>query len=330
MLDLNRIARGKLELQFAPVDLHAEVRHAMQTVEEDAASKQLVMSFDADAAHAEVVGDAARLQQVLWNVLKNAVKFTPPGGSVSVRTYNTKPDRVCIEVRDTGPGIEPELVDRIFNAFEQGGAQVTRQFGGLGLGLAISKVLTEMHGGKLTARSDGKGLGATFTLDLELAAIPEASAEARGAAGAPAPNASASKREEPTRILLVEDHKDTAHLMKRLLGGIGYDVQIAGTVAAALSADEARTFDLVISDLGLPDGSGYDLMRQLTARHPTKGIALSGYGMEEDVKQGVEAGFAAHLTKPINLEQLELTIQRVVGRVSRIAGNDRRHTRSRD
>ncbi len=323
MLDLNRIARGKLEIQFAKVDLHAEIRHVVHTVEEDATAKQIVLSFDADAVESFVLGDAARLQQVLWNLLKNAIKFTPPGGSVAVRTYDTATDRIGIDVKDTGSGIESDILGKIFNAFEQGGTHVTRQFGGLGLGLAISKVLTEMHGGMLTASSGGKGLGATFTLDLEVAAPQEKSAADRAGGSSPVAHPIAPVEEMRSRILLVEDHQDTARLMKRLLGSLGHDVKIAGTVALALETADAYTFDLVISDLGLPDGNGYELMRELLKKHSMVGIALSGYGMEEDVKQGKDAGFVAHLTKPINMDQLEVTIQRILGKISRLKPDGR-------
>ncbi|QOV91953.1 MASE1 domain-containing protein [Humisphaera borealis] len=310
MLDLSRIARGKLELQLAPVDVHAELQHAVRTVDADAAEKQISLTFSPEAARCRINGDSARLQQVFWNLLKNAVKFTPVGGSVAVRTYDRPDGEVAVEVRDNGTGIEPELIGRIFDAFEQGGAGVTRQFGGLGLGLAISKVLAEMHGGTLTAQSDGKGRGATFTLTLKCAApaitaTPSTPIEASDVVAPHSP-------ENPS-ILLVEDHKDTALVMRRLLRTFGYQVQMAHTVAEAIDLSRRHAFDLVISDLGLPDGTGYELMRQMSADRPTKAIALSGYGMEEDVREGIAAGFAAHLTKPINVEQLERTIRRIIG-----------------
>jgi PAS domain S-box-containing protein len=311
MLDLNRITRGKLDLQFARVDLHEEARHAIQTVKTDAAGKQIVVSFDPDATQPVVVGDAARVQQVLWNLLKNAVKFTPPGGTVAMATRNTPDGHICLEVRDTGAGIEPHHMQRIFNAFEQGGPLVNRQFGGLGLGLTISKAIVEMHGGTLVSSSEGKGRGATFTLKLKVAAPTGPSAKDRQIANS-AIGLSARRRNQLLRILLVEDHSDTAHIMKRLLGSFGYNVHTAGSVAEALAAAQAHFFDLVISDIGLPDGDGYGLMRQLIAQRPIKGIALTGYGMEDDVQQGIDAGFTAHLTKPISFEQLELTIRRVL------------------
>jgi PAS domain S-box-containing protein len=319
MLDLSRIARGKLEIQFSPVDLNEEARHAVAIVEAEAAAKQIVLSFDPDAARAKVLGDGARLQQILWNLLRNAVKFTPPRGAVSVRTFNDPGGRISVEVRDTGTGIDPSVIERIFNAFEQGGAHVTRQFGGLGLGLAISKALCDMHGGKLTAHSDGKGRGSTFTLTLDLAAPIESAAQDRAAPPPASALLSSDGNANPRCILLVEDHQDTARIMRHLLESFGYAVHTAASVAEALRVADSKVFDLIVSDIGLPDGTGYELMRQLIARRPTKGIALTGYGMEEDLRQGAQAGFAAYLTKPINVEQLELTIQRVLGIVPRRA-----------
>lgn len=309
MLDLNRIVHGKLELQFARIDLHEEIRHAVLTVADEAKAKQIRIATDFAAPRAEVVGDAGRLQQVLWNLLKNAVKFTPPQGSVAVRTGETPGGRICVTVCDSGMGIEADIIGRIFNAFEQGSRLVTHRFGGLGLGLAISKALTETHGGTLTARSDGQGRGATFTLDLPLAQVPAGGESGAGAApSVPAPH-------EPTagcRLLLVEDHEDTARIMESLLVSLGYEVCRAGSVAEAVAATGSRSFDLLISDIGLPDGSGFELVRELAAQRPIKAIALSGYGMETDVQRGRGAGFTAYLTKPINLGELEATIQRVM------------------
>lgn len=312
MLDLNRIARGKLELQMETLNLHDEIRHAIRTVESDAMAKQIRLSFTPGATETTVTADAARLQQILWNVTKNAVKFTPAEGSVSIRTFNPEQGRVCVQITDTGTGIEAAALNSIFTAFEQGGAHVTRQFGGLGLGLAISKALAEMHGGTLVADSAGKGRGATFTLELATATPAESSSSVDGDAPADVPFAEIG-RDISHKILLVEDHEDTARLMQRLLGMLGYDVHTAGSISEALRASKATQFDLLISDLGLPDGSGNDLMRQVAQHKPLKAIALSGYGMEEDVRRTQEAGFSAHLTKPINFEQLEVTIRRVIG-----------------
>jgi two-component system CheB/CheR fusion protein len=308
MLDLNRIAKGKLDLQLGRIDLHEELRHALRTVAPEAESKGIELRQELGARRPHVMADAARLQQVLWNVLKNAVKFTPSGGSVTVQTLDAPNGRARVAVRDTGAGIDPEAIARIFHPFEQASELVTRQFGGLGLGLAISRAIVEMHGGTLRAHSDGPGKGSTFELDLASADGPLPATPATPARATDGSNGDARR----LRILIVEDHKDTAHIMRRLLGSFGYEVEIVGSVAEALAAWHPGRFDVVISDIGLPDGSGHDLMRSLAAAGPTVGIALTGYGMEEDIRAGSDAGFAAYLTKPVSIEQLELTIRRVM------------------
>jgi CheY-like chemotaxis protein len=206
---------------------------------------------------------------------------------------------VRVEVIDTGAGIAPDVLPHIFDAFEQGGNDVTRTFGGLGLGLAISAALADAHGGILTAASDGLGLGARFTLELDaLEVLPIA----------PPPAETKPPRARRLRLLLVEDHPDTSRVMTRLLRSLDHDVHAVGDVRAALRTAERQRFDLVISDIGLPDGSGLELMRQLRERYQLKGIALSGYGREDDMRRSREAGFDAHVTKPIDFDSLAAAI----------------------
>jgi two-component system CheB/CheR fusion protein len=196
----------------------------------------------------------------------------------------------------------------VFDAFEQGGARMTRQFGGLGLGLAIAKAVVEMHGGTIRAASDGVGHGATFSVELQTAAARKTAALPAAIDGQP--------RETPlqaTRVLLAEDHPDTARTMARLLATMGFEVKAACSVAAALELAAGERFDVMVSDIGLPDGTGYELMEQIRQRHGIKGIALSGYGMEEDVRRSREAGFSEHMVKPINVMSLEAVLRRVVG-----------------
>jgi PAS domain S-box-containing protein len=300
LLDLTRISRGKVELFFAPTDVHAKVRHVADICDGDLRSKRLALHLDLAARRHHVRADAARLQQVLWNLLKNAVKFTPEGGSVTVRTGDAGAGRVRVEVSDTGCGIAPAVLPGIFDAFVQG-RDVTRRHGGLGLGLSISRRLVEMHGGTLEASSPGEGGGSTFTLHLPTTSVAaeEVSSPAEPGGG-----------HAPGRtILLVEDHPDTSRTMKRLLHQNGYRVCTADSVASALRAADAERFDLLICDIGLPDGSGLDLMRQLLAKRPVTGIALSGYGMEHDVRRSIEAGFSDHLTKPVDVRRLEAVIR---------------------
>jgi PAS domain S-box-containing protein len=315
LLDHTRISRGKVELRLGPVDLHETIHQTLAICESDALVKRLDLVADLGAAHPWVQADPARLQQVLWNLVKNAVKFTPEGGTVTVRTWDADDPadtEIRVEVRDDGVGIDPERLPWIFDAFEQGGRSVTREFGGLGLGLAISKGLAELHGGTLTAASNGRGRGAAFSLRLpSLDAMPAPEPMAEAAAPEPHP-ASPERAPSDLRILIVDDHRDTLTAMADLLEIFGYAPRTADSVAAALEAAEGERFDLVISDIGLPDGSGLDLMRQLLALYPVRGIALSGFGMEEDLVRSREAGFVEHLTKPIDLAQLERALARAL------------------
>lgn len=307
LLDLTRISRGKLELNLQPTDMHEKIRHVLAICDADLRGKRLSVNLKLDARHARVMADPARLQQILWNLVKNAVKFTDEGGRITLRTSNVPGGRVELTVTDTGVGIELDKLPRIFDAFEQGGKHVTRQFGGLGLGLAISRAIAEQHGGNLTASSEGLGRGSSFSLSLPATISTDHSGTAR-----PEGNRNGNSLQE-CAVLLVEDHADTARAMGRILKSWGCTVQTADTVASALQVADAAPFDVIISDIGLPDGSGFDLIRQLLARRPVKGIALSGFGMEEDVRLSKEAGFTEHLVKPVNLQQLEAAVKRVMG-----------------
>jgi PAS domain S-box-containing protein len=306
LLDLTRVSSGKIQLDRRDVDLHEVVEHAIQTsCAGELATGRRQVEIDLAARVHHLCGDASRLTQVFWNLLNNAVKFTPEGGTIAVRSRDESPDRVTVEITDTGMGIDAEVLPRIFNAFEQGEPDVTRRYGGLGLGLAISKAIVELHGGFIRVRSEGRDRGTTFSVELPTQPLPVQSV------AAPALQA-AETAHAHLRVLLVEDHSDTAAALADLMRLQGHEVRIAGTVAQALSlaAEESR-IDLVISDLGLPDGNGQDLMRQLADRFGLRGIALSGYGMEDDVRRSREAGFERHLTKPVNLDALEAAIQQV-------------------
>jgi signal transduction histidine kinase len=299
LLDLTRIARGKLELIRKPMNVGTIIERAVEIARPDIDARRLQLRVALKDPPHWVNGDASRLQQVVWNLLTNAVKFTPEGGYVELRCER-QDDQVIIEVSDSGIGVEPQDVDRIFDAFEQGGRAMTRQFGGLGLGLAIAKRLVELHEGKISVHSEGRNRGAIFRVqlplkNLELAENAQESAEAM-------PGRS-------HRILLVEDNGDTARMIKMLLEEFGYVVETAADVKQALKAMELANFDLLLSDLGLPDGSGIDLMQELRRRgNALKGIALSGYGQEQDIRRSKEAGFSAHLIKPADADVLIETI----------------------
>lgn len=307
LLDVTRIAHGKILLRSDRVNLPDRVREVIRMVESDASVKRISVTMESSVSRAVVIGDAARLQQVIWNLLNNAIKFTPAGGKIRA-VVDTVDDRVRLSVIDNGVGIDPAILPQIFEPFEQGGDTVTRRFGGLGLGLSISRALIDMHGGTLHVASEGLGRGASFTFEL-----PLAPADPADSAGKPAASGSGGKA-KALRILLVEDHADTARMMARVLKTFGHGVAMADSVAAALRhADEQQmSYDVVISDVGLPDGTGHELMRQLLDRFPqVRGIALTGYGSDEDVRQSVDAGFVAHLTKPVDVRDLEDTINQV-------------------
>ncbi len=315
LLDLTRISRGKVVLHTQRVDLRTVVANAVEVCRSDIEAKGLAFTIDTgrDSPY-WLDADAVRLQQVFWNLLKNAIKFTPQGGRVDVRCCLDGPAHVAVEVRDTGIGIDPESIPRLFNAFEQADRSDTRPYDGLGLGLAISKAMAEMHGGSIEAQSEGAGRGATFRVRLPLAS-PAAAPEPL------APTAPTQRVIGPLRILLVDDHGVTAKLMGRVLAADGHAVETAGDVATALRLADQHGFDLLISDVGLPDGSGHDLIRALRSRgiaYPA--IALSGYGQEEDIQRSREAGFAAHLTKPVPRERLIQAIAAVASRQSTTSG----------
>ncbi len=311
LLDLTAVSRGKLSLRLTEMDAHEALTRAIEICRADIDAKRLQLHIDASARQHTLRADGPRLQQVLWNLIKNAVKFTPVGGRIEVVTSNDADGRWQLTVTDTGVGIDAALLPGIFDAFEQGGADRTRQFGGLGLGLTISKAIVDLHGGSIEARSDGQERGATFTLAIATVAtqapLPSASLITSGANGRPLDGNGA-------KILLVEDHLDTSRAMCRLLRSFGYDVTAVQNAAEAERAAAEAAFDLLISDLGLPDNSGHELLRRLRDRGAAmKAIAVSGYGMDEDKRRSLDCGFVEHLTKPIDIEQLRAAVGRVMG-----------------
>ena len=298
LLDLTRISKGKVQLNLEVVDAHTLLRNAVEICQADIDHKNLSLQTDFHAEKFCLEADPARLQQIFWNLIKNAVKFTPEGGRLKIRTGNGD-GQLCVEVSDSGMGIDAGTLPKIFNAFEQG--ERTR-LGGLGLGLAISKALVETHSGKLTAESAGANQGATFT-----ATFPVVENDTEGNATSIPPSHLVRKS---MRVLLVEDHEDTNRSLTYLLRRRGYHVEAARNVQSALEIAATERFDVLVSDIGLPDGSGIDLMQKLRTDYPIFGIALTGFGMEEDVRRSHEVGFHHHLIKPVDLNRLDALIQR--------------------
>jgi len=305
LLDLTRISKGKISLRREITDVHSLIRSVCQLCHPEIDKQQIGFELHLEASRYHVFGDPSRLQQVLWNLLSNALKFSNVGGKIELRTSVAADAELHVRLSDDGCGIDPHLLERIFQPFEQGDISVSPRFGGLGLGLAISKFIVDAHQGAIWAESPGLGKGATFTMSLPLAATEQV--QCPPPLGPKLPPVS-----RRVRILLVDDHMDTLDVMSRLLTRCGHEVVAASTYKKALSVGQREEFDLLISDLGLHDGSGYELMSALGGAKSLKGIALSGYGMKEDVDRSLAAGFSAHLTKPCDLSVLNVTIQRVL------------------
>jgi len=287
-----------VQLNFEVVDAHTLLHNALEICQAEIDRKHLARSLNLGARKVHLRADPARLQQIFWNLINNAVKFTQEQGQVSISTSSDSNGQLLVEIADTGLGIEPESLPKIFDAFEQGGRT---KLGGLGLGLAISKALVEAHQGTITARSAGRNKGSTFTLTFP-------TCEKAAAQIAPTVSPRASEH-QAMRILLVEDHEDSNRSLTNLLRRRGYHVQSALNFQSALDLSAKEQFDVLISDLALPDGSGIDLMQTVQFNYPVLGIALTGFGMEEDIRKGREAGFQHHLVKPIDLNKLDLLIQ---------------------
>lgn len=311
LLDLTRITRGKLQLTRHHHALHAIIEDAIATVQPDFAERRVVLRRNYVAQSPVVFADAVRLQQVFWNVLKNAAKFTPCGGTVTVETrYRPGDARAVVAISDTGIGMSDAEIARVFDAFVQGdhATRRTHHFGGLGLGLAISKMLVKLHDGQIAASSEGGGRGSTFSIELPTVQASELSH------AADADTAAIASTEPPAirRILLVDDHKATRDALSYLLQRRKFEVVPAGSLREAFAAAEQGNIQLLVSDIGLPDGTGYELMERFAKPNGVKGIALTGYGMEQDVEQSERAGFAAHLTKPVRVEALDEALKTVL------------------
>ncbi len=320
LLDLARVSRGQIRLDLEIIDIHEAIRRSIEICRDVTLVAGLEVVTELDAPHHHVTADFARVMQVVWNLIRNAAKFTPANGRLLIRTANRaespdaagrRPDLVVVDFEDTGVGIDPAVLPRIFEAFEQCHDDLRGRSGGLGLGLAISRSLAEALGGRLVASSRGQGLGSTFR--LELATVPAAAvpaAEEPGTASPLSPSTAVSRAD--LRILLVEDNRDTLQYLAAVLRRRGHDVVTAARVAAARAAvDEATVpFDLLLSDIELPDGDGLYLMRELSAGRRMPGIAVSGFGAPEDLRLSREAGFLDHLTKPVDLNRLDAAIRR--------------------
>ena len=312
LLDMSRIVSGKLRLTIEKVETKPLVEGAIDTLQQSANAKRIPIRRQIEATNA-IAGDPSRIQQVIWNLLSNAVKFTPEGGSIVVALRQRDAD-VELTVTDTGVGIRPEFLPHIFERFEQGNPSITRRFGGLGLGLAIARHLVELHGGTIDAQSEGEGKGARFTVRLptgSAAEIPNGASHATpdsvaGAGGTP-------DALQGMRILVVEDEKDTLEFVTRFLVSRGAEVVAATSAAEALTLIPTAHVNVLISDIGLPDVDGYELLRKVrrmdaNASGGIPAIALTAYARVEDRLLAFRAGYQAHVAKPVDPNELLSTI----------------------
>ena len=320
LLDVTRISQGKLSLTFETADAHELLHSALGICSNEISARNLTVQVTLDAIGHCLRADAARLQQVFWNLIKNAVKFTPLNGQLHLRSSNPQSSWFRLEVIDNGIGITSDVLPRIFDPFEQGGSAGS---GGLGLGLTISKAIVEQHEGRISASSAGVNCGATFV--IELPNVVPSSADLSSSKMEAQPPAIVATQDVAThlRILLVDDHVDSVRRIQLFLQASGYHVTTAENVETALQTAAQEEFDLLISDIGLPDGRGEDLVRQLREKgHNLPGIALSGYGMQQDIERSRAAGFQVHLIKPVSPQQLQTTIDQLINKQRREAGRN--------
>ncbi|MDT7542061.1 MAG: hypothetical protein QOE33_1965 [Acidobacteriota bacterium] len=321
LLDVSRVVTGNLRLDIRPVDLASVIDSAITSARPAAHAKSISIRADLDPQLPPVSGDPDRLQQVVWNLLTNAVKFTPEGGRVEVRTLKREA-HVEIVVSDTGSGIPAEFLPHVFDRFRQADQSTTRAQGGLGLGLAIVRHLVELHGGSVRAESDGAGKGATFAVSLPTVG---ASATRRDEASSAPERASVATGDEEfslegLRILVVEDDEDARELIAMVLRRRGAEIVTAGSAVEALDAFGRERFDALVSDIGMPERDGYSLIKDVRTLSPERGghtpaAALTAYAREEDRVKALEAGFQVHVPKPVNPIELAEAVATLTGRL---------------
>jgi CheY-like chemotaxis protein len=320
ILDVSRIITGKLKIDYQQVDLSPVVAATVETVRPALESKAIGLSAELQSSACCVAGDANRLQQVVWNLFSNAIKFTPESGSVSVR-LNSDDSHAELTVSDTGCGIRPEFLPHIFDRFRQADGTTTRKHGGLGLGLAIVRHLVELHGGTITADSAGENAGATFTVRLPLA--PSARGQSEQDTRRNARRDGHARLEDPraldgVRVLVVDDERDTRELIKAILVRCGAEPKTCESVSEALEALRSWRADVILSDIGMPGEDGYSLMKRLiggdSGGEPIPVVALTAYAGTEDRTRALDAGFRVHLAKPIEPGELVAVISNLVGK----------------
>ena len=304
LLDISRIVSGKLRIESEPVNLCSLVESAVETVRAGADARAVELAVGLPDCPLVVQGAPVRLQQIVWNLLSNAVKFTPRDGRVRVRAWRERGE-ARVEVSDTGIGIAPEFLPHVFDRFRQADGSTTRQYGGLGLGLAIVRALAELHGGWVRAESEGLGRGARFTLGLPCAVAAGEHEEVRDEVEAGASS---------LPVLVVDDSAETVELLQMLFTRRGYDVIGAGSASEAVERAREKAPGLIISDISMPDVDGYTLLAELRRMPGLEGvpaIALTGHAMDEDRARALAAGFAVHIPKPVDPDELLRVVRRL-------------------
>ncbi|HZS04030.1 MAG TPA: ATP-binding protein [Blastocatellia bacterium] len=316
LLDASRIVSGKLRLEVHPFDLATVIRATAEAMRPATEARQIGLRVTYDPRVGAILGDPDRIQQVVWNLLSNAIKFTPPGGQVEMRLELVGTD-AQVSVSDTGMGISPEFLPYVFERFRQADGTSTRKYGGLGLGLAIVRHLTELHGGTVRAASDGAGRGATFTVRLPLAGGEAA------LAGVPSPGGRVPDQGPASlcgaRVVVVDDEADTRDILVTMLTRCGAEVTACASAAEALEVLRECRPDVLISDIGMPGEDGYDLIRKVRALGPEHGggipaLALTAYARGVDRARAISAGFQVHLAKPVDPSDLSAVVAGLVGR----------------
>jgi signal transduction histidine kinase/ActR/RegA family two-component response regulator len=300
LLDVSRILRGKLKLELQTIDLAYIIQAALETVRLAAEAKSIQINLEINSDIGKILGDINRLQQIVTNLLTNAIKFTPTGGEVTISLEQIDM-QLQLKVRDTGKGITPEFLPYIFEYFRQADSSTTRKFGGLGLGLAISRNLVELHGGTIMAESLGEGKGATFTCYFPVVAVM-------------APQLQRGLEEDFTSltgisVLTVDDEADNLELISFVLEQYGARVTSVNSGTAALEAIKTNRLDVIVSDIGMPEMDGYELIRQIRTlpQYQSKSIpaiALTAYGTDTDHEKIIDAGYKYHITKPVDFDEL--------------------------
>ncbi len=312
LLDMSRIISGKINLEVQGIHLGDLIEAAVNTVRPGAAAREIALEVNVDLALDTFCGDPNRLQQVFYNLLTNAIKFTPSSGAVTVALRQLA-GAVEVSISDSGMGIDPEFLPLVFDRFRQANATSTRKHGGLGLGLAIVKTLVELHGGQVRAESDGVGHGSTFVVTLPVGHKPSQAPIVAPVPAALAPSVPVEWKSIPRldgiHILVVDDEPDTLSMMRRLLQESGAEVRTADSAAAALALFEETPPDILVSDIGMPGENGYSLIRSVRALPVDQGgtvpaVAVTAYARAEDRKQAESAGFNQHITKPIEASRL--------------------------